>query len=152
MGPLILPVLDFWWCLLWISKPALFTFGRSIHVTHSPMFTSGVTPTNLLAASMATHVPASRNWWASKPGTIFRQLFRLGLILNGLFLVVFFSPTTCHIGEQNHPLKKTLTNSRDAKYMETTLLLESFGHYADQKIMREKLTQECKIYIHFLLM
>ena len=50
------PVLDFWWCLLWVSKPewaALFKLGRGVHITRYLRFTSGVTPANLLAASMA---------------------------------------------------------------------------------------------------
>ena len=50
------PVLDFWWCLLWFSKPewaVLFVLGRGIHVTHSLRLTSGATPADLLATSMA---------------------------------------------------------------------------------------------------
>ena len=50
------PVLDFWWCLLWVSKPeraALFTLGGGICDVHSLRFTSGAIPTNLLTASMA---------------------------------------------------------------------------------------------------
>ena len=37
------PVLDFWWHLLWVSKPewaALFALGGGIHVTRSLKFTS----------------------------------------------------------------------------------------------------------------
>ena len=48
-------VLDFLWCLLWVSKPewaALFTLGGGICVTHCLRFTFGVTPADLLAASM----------------------------------------------------------------------------------------------------
>ena len=51
------PVLDFWWCLLWVSKPkwaALFTLGRGICDVCSLRFTSGVTPAELLMASMVT--------------------------------------------------------------------------------------------------
>ena len=47
--------LDFWWFLLWVSIPkwkGLFTPGGSIHDVHSLRFTSGVTPVNLLTASM----------------------------------------------------------------------------------------------------
>ena len=33
---------------------ALFTVGRGVYVTQSPRFTSGATPADLLAASMAT--------------------------------------------------------------------------------------------------
>ena len=50
------PVLDFWRCLLWVSKPewaALFALGGGIGDVHSLKFTSGVTPPNLLAANMA---------------------------------------------------------------------------------------------------
>ena len=50
------PVLDFWWHLLWISKPEwapLFTLGNGICVTVPWDSPSGVTPANLLAASMA---------------------------------------------------------------------------------------------------
>ena len=50
------PVLDFWWCLLWVSKPewaVLFMLSRGIHVTHSLRFTSGATPADLLATSIA---------------------------------------------------------------------------------------------------
>ena len=50
------PVLDFWWCLLWVSKPelaALFKLCGGVHVTHSLRFTSGATPADLFAASMA---------------------------------------------------------------------------------------------------
>ena len=55
-GPTDIPVLDFWWHLLWISKSegaALFMLDRGIHVTRSLRFTSGATPANLLVASMA---------------------------------------------------------------------------------------------------
>ena len=48
-------VLDFWWNLLWVSKPewaALFVLGRGIHDICSLRFTSGVTPADLLPASM----------------------------------------------------------------------------------------------------
>ena len=50
------PVLDFWWCLLWVSKPewaVLLVLSRGIHVTHSLRLTSGATPADLLATSMA---------------------------------------------------------------------------------------------------
>ena len=49
-------VLDFWWCLLWVSKPewvTLFALGGGIYVTCPLRFTSGVTPADLLVASMA---------------------------------------------------------------------------------------------------
>ena len=50
------PVLDFWWCLLWVLKPewaASFTLGRGVCVTCSLRFTSGVMTADLLVASMA---------------------------------------------------------------------------------------------------
>ena len=62
------PDLDFWWCLLWVSKPdwaALFTLGRGIHDACSLRFISGVIPADLLMASMvasrcSSHVCFSR--------------------------------------------------------------------------------------------
>ena len=51
---LIPPVLNFWWRLLWVSKPegvALFSL-RCVPYTF-PRFTSGVTPADLLVARMA---------------------------------------------------------------------------------------------------
>ena len=53
------PVLGFWWCLLWVSKPkwaALFALDGGIYVTHFLRFTSGVTPDDLLANSMWTYI------------------------------------------------------------------------------------------------
>ena len=50
------PVLAFWWCVLWVSKPewaALFTLGRGVHVTYSMKSASGVTPTDHLTAGIA---------------------------------------------------------------------------------------------------
>ena len=51
------PVLDFGSCLFWVSKPeweVFFTLGRGIHDVCSLRFTSGVTPADLLIASMTT--------------------------------------------------------------------------------------------------
>ena len=62
MGPLI-PL--FWTSakgLLWISKPewaALFALGGGVCVTCSLRFTSGVTPADLLVASMAAELVSS---------------------------------------------------------------------------------------------
>ena len=59
------PVLDFWWSLLWVSKPewaALFTLGEGRHVTHFLRFTSGLTPAELLVANMAAK-PFSFTTW-----------------------------------------------------------------------------------------
>ena len=49
------PVLDFWWCLLWVPKPlwaALFALGKGVCVTCSLRFTSGATPADMLAAEL----------------------------------------------------------------------------------------------------
>ena len=49
------PVLDFWWRLPWISKSGWIPHLRASSPAHNGclIFTSGVTPANLLAASMA---------------------------------------------------------------------------------------------------
>ena len=55
------PVLDFWWCLLWVSKPewaAFFVLGEGVCYTF-PRFVSGVTPADLLVASMAAELFSS---------------------------------------------------------------------------------------------
>ena len=55
-------VLDFWWHLLWVSKPewaALFALGRGVHDVSSLRFISGVTPADLLTAGMAAKVFSS---------------------------------------------------------------------------------------------
>ena len=65
------PVLDFWWHLLWFSKPewaALFTLSGGIYVTHSLRFTSGATPADLLAVSMAAKRISSTYLWAGIGG------------------------------------------------------------------------------------
>ena len=51
----IIPVLDFWWCLLWVLKPewaALFTLGWGICDVCSVKFTSGATPADHLISRM----------------------------------------------------------------------------------------------------
>ena len=76
------PVLDFWLCLLWVSKlewAALFTHDGGTCVTSSLRFTSGVTPADLLAASNGSwanlfHIPVSRHWWGSKLRPIVPQI------------------------------------------------------------------------------
>ena len=53
------PALDFWWCLLWDSKPeqeALFALGRGMCVTHSLSLTSGVIPAYVLTANVAAEL------------------------------------------------------------------------------------------------
>ena len=59
------PVLDIWWCLLWVSKPEctdLFALGRGVHDVHSLRFTSGATPTDLLVASMTAEPSIGGAW------------------------------------------------------------------------------------------
>ena len=59
-GATDIPVLNFWWCLPWVSKsgwiPHLYAFLPACN--GFLRFTSGATPANLLMASMAAgHVP-----------------------------------------------------------------------------------------------
>ena len=76
------PVLDFWWRLLWVSKPeraALFELSRGICVTlHVPWDSPLLRhlPTSWQPAwqlSHLFHIPA-RHWWDSKPGAIMPPL------------------------------------------------------------------------------
>ena len=63
--------LDFWGCLLWVSKPewaALFALGEGVCVTCSLRFTSTVTPADLLAASMAVEPISPTYQWAGIGG------------------------------------------------------------------------------------
>ena len=51
IGLLIPLFLDFWWYLLWVSKPewaALFMLVGGVYIMYSQRFTSGATPANLL--------------------------------------------------------------------------------------------------------
>ena len=66
------PILDFWWHLLWVSKPpwaVLFVFGRCVNVTCSLKFTSSMTPADLLVASMATEPFSSTYLQGGNGGT-----------------------------------------------------------------------------------
>ena len=58
------PVSDFWWHLLWVSKPewaALFKLCGGVRDIHSLRFISGVTPLLVYMASIATgHFPHMR--------------------------------------------------------------------------------------------
>ena len=62
------PVLDFWWCLIWNSKPqgaASFMLGMcAICFIHSLRFTSGLTPADLFVASMAAKSFSATYLWA----------------------------------------------------------------------------------------
>ena len=82
-GATYAPVLNFWWCLLWVLKPelaAIYMLGGGICVIHSLRFTSTVTPPNLLVTSTAaepfssTCIPVSRHWWGLTPGPIMPPL------------------------------------------------------------------------------
>ena len=66
------PVLNFWWCLLWVSKPeweTLFALGWGICDIHSLRFTSGVTPLPMYMASIVAghfsymHILAEIECW-----------------------------------------------------------------------------------------
>ena len=65
------PVSDFWWCLLWASKPewtTLFTLGRGIGDVCSLRFTSGATPAELLVAELLlSHEPAQLCCFINSP-------------------------------------------------------------------------------------
>ena len=79
VGPLIPLFLDFWWCLLWVSKPkwaSLSALGGGIHFTHSLRFTSGVTPADLLAASMTAEPISSTYLWPGIGGAWMGDLSR----------------------------------------------------------------------------
>ena len=65
------PVLDFWWHLLWVSKPewaVLLALGKGVHVIYSPRFTSGMTHANLLVGSMAAELISLMYLWAGIGG------------------------------------------------------------------------------------
>ena len=108
------PILDFWWRLLWVSKPewaALFKLGRGIHVTCSLRFTSGVTPADLLVASKAAEPSLPHTCKAlvglkpgsyhatvhsvrsGRPDALLTELFRLGYLLENIVKkpLIFFS-------------------------------------------------------------
>ena len=63
-------VLDFWWYILWLSKPefaALFALGGDERVTRSLRFTSDATPADFLAASSGSvnapqNMPVGKSW------------------------------------------------------------------------------------------
>ena len=58
------PVLDFWWHLLWVSKPewaALLALAKA-YMLHVPWDSPLVTPADLLAASMAAELISSTDW------------------------------------------------------------------------------------------
>ena len=74
------PVFNFWWHLVCFSKPAwapLFTLGGGGHDVCSLRFTSGVTPVNLLRASIV----AGRCTPQAALSTLTRKLFCTGLEL-----------------------------------------------------------------------
>ena len=70
-GTTYIPVLDSWWCLLWVSKPewaAIFRLGWGTHVIHSMRFTCGATHANLLVTIMAAELLSSTYPWAGIGG------------------------------------------------------------------------------------
>ena len=84
------PVLDFWWCLLWVSKPewtASFTLGQGICNVCS------LIPADLLVANMAaepfssmylqTNIGGAWNWdlsWQDRRSTDWAMPTRLSLV------------------------------------------------------------------------
>ena len=52
-------VLDFWWCLPWVSKPGWIPCLHALSPAWNEFlrFTSGATPADLLVASMAVRIP-----------------------------------------------------------------------------------------------
>ena len=75
-------VLDFWWHLLWVSKPewtALLEFSGGVCVMlhipwDSPLVRHPLTPWRpAWQPSHLFHIPA-RHWWESKPGAIMTPL------------------------------------------------------------------------------
>ena len=104
------PVLDFWWYLLWVSKPewaVLFSLGRCVCDVHSLKFTSGVTHADLLVASMAAELLSStylQFWhfflffeiyfsertWELKLGTHFLKNNCLGFLFRNLRSIWYF--------------------------------------------------------------
>ena len=84
------PVLDFWWRLLWVSKPewaALFTHGRGVmwytfpeihlwHNTYRPLEDRHGSWASLF------HIPSSRNWWGLNGSPIIQQFYWLSYALS----------------------------------------------------------------------
>ena len=97
-GATDIPVLDFWWCLLWVSKPeraSLFALGKGIHITHSLIFTSGATSADLLAASIDAEPISSTYLWPGIGGTWTgdfsihrRTLCRLSYVGSGVVFIL----------------------------------------------------------------
>ena len=81
-------VLDFWWCLLWVSKPqleALFLPGVGRHVTPFLIFISGATPLDGQHDSLVILLKqASNQWCGTKLWSIMLQTNALLTQLNWL--------------------------------------------------------------------
>ena len=66
------PVLDFWWCLPWFSKPGYIPYlHASLPTQLIPQIHLCVTPTNILTATITTKPFWSsyffKRWWKSYP-------------------------------------------------------------------------------------
>ena len=66
-GATDIPVLDFWWHLLWVSKPewaAIYMLGRGIHFTCSLRFNDSCQPLGCQYGSWTDllHIPVTRHW------------------------------------------------------------------------------------------
>ena len=71
------PVLNFWWCLFWVSKPewiALFAFGRGVYYMFPEihLWCKTCRPLGYQYGSWVILflIPVSRHWWGLKPGPI----------------------------------------------------------------------------------
>ena len=66
------PVLDFWWCLIWFSKPewaALFMLGGGVlHIPEITLWCNTWQPLGGHHGNQAVrfHIPVSRYWWGSQ--------------------------------------------------------------------------------------
>ena len=61
------PVLDFWWCLIWVSNQSgqPYLCLAEVNMLHIPSYvTSGAAPVDLLVASMAVELFSSMYLWA----------------------------------------------------------------------------------------
>ena len=65
------PILDFWWCLPWVSKPGWFPHLRASLPAHKGFlrFTSGVAPADCIEVSMA-----AKPFWSTCLQTCLRAL------------------------------------------------------------------------------
>ena len=100
---------DFWWCIIWISKSVYATFytlGRGVHVIYAfleiHLWSDSCWTFGSQHGSQAIlfHIPASRQWWGMKLGLnvlSLRVWDRADTLLNGL----------CQLGHQREVLSFT---------------------------------------------